>query len=184
MERCWIGLVALLAGVLLAATASAQEYGSEWDEPVDDGTVGLRAGIGFTADPGTFLMALGLPLEFGESVALGPYVQFGIDDHATIVAPGASLEYRFDTSRARDPIVRRLIPFMQAGAAGVFIHKERRGNDDDEVGLNISVGFGLEYLFRDGIAVGSNMRFNALPFEVSDEHFFFSWEVATVRLRF
>ena len=101
-----------------------------------------------------------------------------------MLAPGANLEFRFDTSRSRDPLVRRLVPYLQVGAAGVYIHKERGGNDDDEFGLNLNAGFGLEYLFRDGIAVGSNMRFNALPFEVANEHFYFSWEVATVRFRF
>lgn len=181
----------LLTGCLTAALvlclvgpAAAQEQGSEWDSSSDEGGVGLRAGIGFTADPGTFLMGIGFPLQMSKSFAVGPHIQFGLDDDRVILSPGAQLEFSFDTSGAKDPVVRRLSPYVQLGISAVYIHKDRHGSDDDEVGLAISPGFGLEYAFSEGVSVGTNMRFNALPIEVSDEHFYFSWEVGTVRIAF
>jgi hypothetical protein len=176
-------LVLLLSLVLPAAGAGAQEW---YDEPVEEsGGVSVRGSVGFTADPKTFLMGLSVPISMGRNVHFSPLFQLGVDDGETIIAPSAQLEYHVDlSSSGRNEFVRRLRPILQLGAGFVFIHQEEPGKDDDEIGLLINSGLGLEFEVFEDLFLGTNLLFNVLPFEVSDENFFLSWHFASVRIRF
>ncbi len=149
------------------------------DEP-RTGRPSLRAGMGFTASPGTFLMAFEGDFFVSRSLSLGPLVQLGVSDDPVIVAPTLNFQWMFDLPSG----MQRLKPFAQWGLGAAYIHDDRRHHDDDDAGFLMNAGFGVEFCLSDFIAVGSNMLFNFLPDRVLGEHFFFSWQVATVTLRF
>ena len=48
----------------------------------------------------------------------------------------------------------------------------------------MNAGFGLDYILSDRLTIGSRMIFNFLPGGTLDETFYYSWEIAGVRLNF
>jgi len=144
----------------------------------------FRGGLGFTADPETFLTGLEFDFVATPNVSLGPLVQIGVSDKHTLVAPTLNARYRFFISDA-DKDLRRLKPFVNAGLGLVYMEKERRHRTDaDEVDFLLNTGFGLEYDLHESVAVGTHFLFNIVPWKVVDERFFFSWQVVTLTLRF
>ena len=183
----------LTLGVLLSGSgAPAQDWYEEPDpyyadsEPVAaTGTgVSARGAVGLTADPSSFLLGLGFPIDLNPWLAFTPHIQLGFDDEETIVAPTLNLEYHFDLRNSSNGLARRLHPYIQGGLGFAYIHKDRRGDDDDEVGFLLAPGLGLEFDLTENLALGSNVRFNVLPSEVSGENFFLSWEFVTLRVKF
>ncbi len=185
MVRTFAAVVVVAVGALAGASAHAQGWADDpYAEPLDAGP-SVRFGIGFTADPETFLLAAGVPVELTRRHVLTPLIELGVDDDDALLSGSINYEYHFDLSGGSDdPDLWRLHPYLQAGAGFTYIHKDRDGGDDDEAGLLIRTGFGLEYELSDGFLMGSGMAFNVLPFEVSDENFFFSWQLLTMRFRF
>ena len=57
----------------------------------------IGASIGFTADPGTFLLTLEAPFRVAPGITVGPLLQLGLSDDWTIVAPTANVRYAFDS---------------------------------------------------------------------------------------
>jgi len=195
-------LAALLTGALALAAAAPVASAQSWtgDDPAEDPAPGrsepapaqpdsrglsVRAGLGFTADPTTFLLHAAFPIELGPRVALAPNLDLGVDDDHVIFAPTLDLEARFDLSEVSDdPALRRVQPFVSGGLGFAYIHRDRRGDDDDEVGPLLAAGLGLEVEVQEDLFVGSQMRFNVLPVETSGEHFYFAWHLASVRVAF
>ncbi len=48
----------------------------------------------------------------------------------------------------------------------------------------IDFGVGIEYEISERFFIGTQMMFNFLPEKTLDEEFFFSWQIAGVRLAF
>jgi hypothetical protein len=160
---------AALGGALLGDVAAPELLGT------------VRAGIGFTADPTTFLMGLKGGFYAMPRFAIGAQLQIGVSDDDVIVAPTFNVEYLFDLPAEE---LDRLKPFVEGGLGFAYIHEDRRDHRDDEAGFLINFGFGLDYYVTDTIALGTSMLFNFLPDEVHDEHFFFSWQVIGARFDF
>lgn len=172
--RVCLGLVLVSSGAMGAAAQDTRA-----------GDVSIAASLGFTADPGSFLLGFEVPFNVTDDVSVGPLLQLGLDDDWTIVAPTANVRYAFDLSGASNPDVRRLRPFVQGGLGFAYLEKERSGRSDrDDTGFLFNMGGGVEYFITDNFALGSNVMFNILPDEVVDEHFFFSWQVGTARFVF
>ena len=144
----------------------------------------FRGGLGFTADPDTFLTALEFDFVATPNISLGPLIQIGVSDKHTLIAPTLNARYQFLISDA-DKDVARLKPFVNAGLGLVYMEKERKHRTDaDEVDFLLNTGFGLEYDLHESVSVGTHFLFNIVPWEVVDERFFFSWQVLTLTLRF
>ena len=93
-------LITAVVGLGVASPSIAQDWGGEDDdwavtsEPSPSNGLGsaapgwsLRAGLGFTADPDTFLLNFEVPYAFDRWVSVGPMFQIGFDKHDTIIAP-------------------------------------------------------------------------------------------------
>jgi hypothetical protein len=191
----WTACVALLAAPpALAQPASENPLSEETrqDSPRNQqdeaGPWSVSGGIGFTLDPGTFLVTLGAEYapDGAAGFSAGPLVQFGVSDNNTIIAPTVNGRYTFDLSDAKDDIARRLSPFVQGGLGFAYIDKERNApkNDKDEVGFLFNMGAGLEFALSDSVSIGNSILFNVLPVRTARQNFFFSWQFATMRFRF
>ncbi len=166
---------------------TATDYGRD---PVDryrdeTGIVSLRTGLGFTADPDTFLLGFEGDYVFSDPFSTGVLVQLGVDDDLTMVSPVAYLRYRLDLGQL-SPSLERVEPYLQGGLGLTYWDVDHMGHfrnkDDTEFLMNF--GFGVEYRLTNHISAGSHMLFNVIPNEIFDERFYFSWEVATLRYRF
>lgn len=141
--------------------------------------VTAEAGIGFTADPGTFLLAIEADYWIEHNVAIGPLVQFGLSDDDTIVAPTINAKGVFDINQ---PQLERLKPYVEGGVGFAYIDKD--GHDDSDTGLLLDFGFGANVALNDRVSLGTGVLFNFLPAELVDERFFFSWRVLSVGFQF
>src|SRR5688572_29421934 len=100
MTTSRIGITAVLC-CTLAMSASAQtryDTDTDYEQPASRNMAGpfsLRAGIGCTSSPTTFLMGFEGDYEVAEQFSLGVHVQLGLDDDDTIVSPVAYGRYRF-----------------------------------------------------------------------------------------
>lgn len=143
------------------------------------GTWSARSGIGFTEDPTTFLLALGADYFVTEDVSIGPLLQFGLDDDPFIFAPTLHVQYTLDLAD-----IDSLKPYLQAGLGFAYMQDYKRNGHEDDLGFLISTGAGVDWYFDDRMAVGTSLLLNALPDEVLNDEFFFSWQVVTLRFLF
>jgi hypothetical protein len=189
-------LAFLLASSLLApGTVVAQDWGDDDDwqpnEPALGGrtTAGppttpwsLRAGMGFTVDPDNFLLNFEVPYRFDPYVAAGPMIQVGLGDDRYLIAPTANLT--LTGANLFEGGMARFEPNLFAGIGFAVIENGQRGGSNRDSGFLVNAGVGLDYLLSDRLTIGSRMIFNFLPGGTLDETFFYSWEVAGVRLNF
>ena len=143
------------------------------------GSWSARSGIGFTGDPTTFLLALGVDYFVTEDVSIGPLLQFGLDDDPFIFAPTLNAQWTLDLAD-----IDRLKPYLQAGLGLAYFQDGDRNGDEDETGFLLNTGAGVDWYFDERMAVGTSLLLNVLPDEVLEEEFFFSWQVVTLRFLF
>jgi hypothetical protein len=154
-------------------------------EAADTSRWSAHAGGGFTLSPDTALLAVGLDYAIAPQLALGPLVQFGVDDNDTIVAPTANFRYRIDLSNADDAIVRRIEPYVQGGAGIAYVERDRGRRDRDDAEFMLNGGVGLDFRVAPKLSVGSAVLFNGMPVDdAAGERFFFSWQLLTARVHF
>ncbi len=172
----------ILAGMLAATSAAAQSRSARG--PAEDRRLSVQAGLGFTADPDAFLLEFEGDYRLGQGLSVGALLQLGLDDDFTLVSPAGYLRYSFDLSHLGSEL-GRVTPYVQAGLG--LTHIEIDGpvvGDDDDTGFLMNFGFGVEAPLTDSVSLGSKMLFNFLPDEVFGESFYFSWQVAGIRVRF
>ncbi len=200
----WTGLLAVL--LLAGAPAIAQDWGDDSSEdwaapqpaespapaPSSSGSSAYRpappgwsiqAGLGFTAEPDTFLINLDAPYFFNDWIALGPAMQIGFTETRTLVAPTGNVRVTIPDlpGRAFD----RVHPYGIAGMGFAVIENDKNRRDGDaDVGFLIDFGVGVEYQVSEKVFLGSQMIFNFLPEEVKREEFYFAWQVAGIRFDF
>jgi opacity protein-like surface antigen len=185
-------LILMMAPAVLAQTDYDDDpyettdpyYGQ--NDASDVGRFSLRTGLGFTADPESFLLGFEGDYAISENFSAGALLQLGVDDDRTIVSPVVYGRIRSDLGGI-DPDLRAIEPFIQLGLGLTYwdVDRPRPGSgttDDTEFLLN--TGFGAEYRITDHVSVGSMMLFNIVPDAIFGERFYFSWEVLTARYRF
>ena len=195
-----ISLLAALATALTAPTAAlAQDWGDDDDwsssdarttstSSVNDGTNSpttpwsLRAGMGFTSDPNNFLLAFELDYRFDQYVSVGPLFQIGLEDNRSIVAPTMNLNITIPNLPGE--FFERIKPNVFTGVGFAVIENEDKFGDDREAAFLVNAGFGLDYVLSERVSVGSRMILNFLPGRALGEEFFYTWEVASVKLSF
>ncbi len=190
-----IAIVTAFALGLATQSAFAQDWGAD---PSDDryapqapeyagGSAArtgwsIRTGLGFTADPDTFLLNFELPYAFDRWVSAGPMLQVGIDSDETIVAPTANVTVTIpDLPGER---YDRLHPYCLIGMGFAVLEDDSRRNNKRSAGFLVNFGFGLEYQLSERFFLGSQMMFNFLPEETLDEKFFYSWQIGGLRIAF
>ena len=189
-------LLFLLASSLLApALVVAQDWGDDDDWQPNENQLGgrttagppttpwsLRAGAGFTVDPDHFLLNFEVPYRFDQYVAVGPMIQVGLADDRYLIAPTANLT--ITGANLFEGEMARFEPNLFAGIGFAVIDNDERGGANRDSGFLVNAGVGLDYLLSDRLTIGSRMIFNFLPGGTLDETFFYSWEIAGVRLNF
>ncbi len=143
----------------------------------------IQTGIGFTADPDTFLLNLDAPYAFNDWISFGPAIQIGLESERTLVAPTANLRVTIPDlpGRAFD----RVHPYGIAGMGFAVIENDNGRRDGDAaVGFLIDFGAGVEYQVSEKVFLGTQMIFNLLPGEVKREEFYFAWQIAGIRFDF
>jgi hypothetical protein len=176
-------IACLLLGCCLAGSATAQ---TRRDRDGNAGHFGVRAGIGFTAGPSTFLTAFELPYYLTDRFSLGPQIQIGVDDRDTLVAPTLNARFApdFGQRNSSNEFVRGISPFLQGGVGLLYMQREFGRGDRDDTEFLFNLGLGLDFPLTERVSVGTQMMFNVIPDGVFDEKFFFSWQLANVQYRF
>jgi hypothetical protein len=178
----WIVVAGLFVpGVVWAqASSGGRTLSMEEEDPLS-----VAMGMGFTASPEAFLLGFEVDYRLAEGFSVGGTLQLGIEDDFTIVSPTGHLRYTFDLSGGGSDI-SRVRPFIQTGLGLTVIHINDTppGVDDDDTGFMMNFGFGTELVLTDAVSVGSKMLFNFMPDDVFNESFYYSWEIATIRVRF
>jgi len=178
---------AILATVLLTPGAA---HAASTATAADDRGWSVGGGIGLTASPTTFLMNFDLPYNFGNNLSLGPQMQIGVTGGATVVSMTANGRYDIDFSmgNAESATIR---PFVNAGLGFTY---ESIGPDFNIFGVSnsgtgflIAMGGGLEFRMTDHVSLESAVQFNIIASGAgpgNNDHFYWSWQMLGVRLRF
>lgn len=196
----WSLTAVMLATIGWAGAIDAQDWGesedgwSEDSEPYRESNESstsstpvttawsLRAGVGFTIDPNTFLMNFEVPYRFDQYVSLGPMVQVGVEEQRLLVAPTANLTLTIPNLPGES--LDRFHPNIFGGIGFAVIENDKRGGDKKSAGFLVNAGFGLDYQLSEHLSIGSRMIFNFLPERTLEQKFWYSWEVAGIRLAF
>lgn len=141
-----------------------------------------RVGVGFTADPESLHLNFELPYSFDRWVSAGPSVQVGLDDDNTIVAPTLDVNVRLAELSSLG--LERVRPYGIVGMGLAILDQDKRPGDNTDAGFLLNVGMGIEYEVSEHLFLGSQMKFNILPFQTLGQKFFYSWQVGGVRLAF
>ena len=173
----WPLVFSAVAALWLPAAAAADEV----DTPIS-----IEAGLGFTADPDSFLLGIALPWELSHEVSVGPLVQLGFDDDYTLVLPSINARYSFDLSTNDHAELRRLRPHVDLGVGFAYAKLDDVPSfvDDDDIEFMMNFGVGAEYRISRAWSLGSRMRINVMPGDLFGEDLIYSWEVAGFRFRF
>ncbi len=210
VPRPAIAWALLVAGLLFGgAPAMAQDWGDDTNDdwaasqpepaapapaprvrpfrrPGDDLGWSVRSGLGFTADPTTFLLNFEVPYAFESWFALGPMMQIGIEDEDTLVMPTINMTLKVPDLPGRN--FDRVHPYGFAGIGLAYIEREVRRNgqtdDRDGAGFLVTAGFGVEYQMSERVYFGSQMMLNFLPRQTEGENFIYSWQMGGIRFVF
>jgi len=142
---------------------------------------GFKAGLGFTADPGTFLMGFQGDFFITPNFTLGPLIQLGVSDNNFLFAPTLNLGAMFDLPMDG---FERFKPILHMGLGLAYLDWDGAHGHHSEARFLINFGLGFEYFITDYFALGTDLIFNVLPVELDDTHFFVAWQIVTVRFQF
>ncbi|MBI5849415.1 MAG: hypothetical protein HZB39_00015 [Planctomycetes bacterium] len=134
-----------------------------------------------TEDPDTLLLGGELDFPVSDRFLIGPMVQLGLDDHTTLFAPSLHGKYLFPPDHEQGST--RWTPFVQGGIGITYLSKDKPGAEDD-LGLLLQAGGGVEVRFDDQIGVATTILINVLPGGVFDENVYLSWQVVQFSFRF
>jgi hypothetical protein len=178
MRRFPLALLGLAVAFAASSAAAQQRLAPPTERPFS-----IQGGLGFTADPEGFMIGLEGDYRFHQDWSFAPRLRISFDDDLAIVATTGNLRYWIDLEDFTGS-VSDFSPFLQTGLGVSYIEKDDRRGDDDDAGLLVTIGGGVEARLTDELSLTSTMEFNIHPDDVLNENFFFSWEVAALRVRF
>lgn len=174
-----LAALALLAGC--AGIAAPQgELGHS--RRADEGEVQAVGGLGVTDDPDAILFGGQVDFFVAPELAVGPKLQLGVDSNSLIFAPSVNVKKVFpidDGGRQS-----RWRPFVQGGVGFAWLNEEKRVGQDDDVGVMLSVGGGVEVFLDERFSLSTGIDLNILPGEVLDESTFLSLRLIEMGVRF
>jgi hypothetical protein len=142
----------------------------------------VKGGLGFTADPDTFLLGFEFDRPLQQQISLVGRLELGLEDDLVLLSPTLGARYWFDLTRTNLGGLRPLRPYVNGGMGLSYFGLDE--NRDDKVGFLVALGFGAEWPLTRQIALGTDMRFNIIPVGADGENFYFAWEVLGMRYRF
>lgn len=176
----WRPLLAVFAAA--CGTIAAPQGEPDYSRRADEGEVQAIGGLGITDSPDTFLAGGQVDFYVAEEIAVGPKLQLGVDSNDVIFAPSVNVKKVF-------PIVdgarqSRWRPFVQGGLGLAWMREERRNGKDDDLGIMLSAGGGVEVFLNEKVSLGAGLDLNILPGEVLDESTFLSLRLIEMGVRF
>lgn len=169
-------VLALACQLMMSSTANAQAV------PADLAKLwSLRGGLGFTADPNTFLINFEAERFMRDEVAVGVAIQLGVADDKLLVSPILFARYILDLSGSTNDLVKKAKPFAQAGLGLTYFDDDAGSERKGQEGFLMSFGLGVDYPLNGTIDIGSRMLINVIPGKVRGEGLYFSWEVLSIR---
>jgi hypothetical protein len=141
----------------------------------------IEPGLGLTAGPSTFLMAVTAGKFIEHNFALGPMVQLGVSGDDVFFAPTVNARGVFDLEGQG---LERVKPYVEGGLGLAYVEKDHHSGDDDEWGFLVNMGTGVDIELERNITLGTGFIFNFMPSEVEGEHFIFSWKILQLCLYF
>jgi len=179
------GLAFALAALAACSTTGSPAPRVQDAPPVgpQEGEVRGFVGAGFTAGPGAFLIPAEVDFHIRDDVAIGPRLQLAVDDDVTIFAPTFHAKKLFELTQDGAP--SRWRPYAQGGIGLAWLEKDRpRGRDDDDVGLVLQLGGGVEYTLDSDITLSTGIDVNLLPSDLVGEDIYVSFNLVQIGFRF
>jgi hypothetical protein len=138
------------------------------------------AGIGFTDGPDSFLVGFELDFWQSDRLAIGPMLQLGLDDNVEMFAPSLHAKYRFPLGSD----TKRLSAFAQGGIGILALERDQLPGDDDDVGLMLQMGGGIEFQLESNAFLASTILIDLMPDDVLGENAIFTWQLVQVGWKF
>jgi hypothetical protein len=163
-----------------SATWSASENSSSSGR--DDSAWSARGAVGFTAQPGTFLMSVEVPWRFDKLFSVGPLIQLGVADDEIYFAPTLQVYLHPPLGDGLEAIQ----PYAHAGVGLAYLERKDRapGRDEEDADFQFTAGLGVEYELRKDFFMGTGMLFNVVPGGAAGKNFVFGWQLLTFRHAF
>ena len=167
---------------LLAAPEWPRLEAPRWQESRDSTrAASFNVGVGFTVDPGMLLLSGEVDVPVAEHSFVGPLLQLGVSDDRFMLAPAAVFRHELPL---QDPALDRLTPWIEAGAGFVYAHLDRRRGSDDDLGLLLLLGGGVEFKLSERLAARFGVLIDILPIDVFGDHLFLSVQLISLTFRF
>ncbi|HLG21022.1 MAG TPA: hypothetical protein VI895_14570 [Bdellovibrionota bacterium] len=168
--------VVLICAVSMAASSAlAQDF--QFSDRSRAQTLSMGGGLGFTLSPDLFLMGVEGHYFVHQNIAVGPLLQFGVDDNIFLLSPSLNVRGVFDLPAPG--FAKRVKPFVQAGAGLSYIDVDRRG---DDTSFLINMGFGTDVYLTTNFALETSILFNITP--NFDDNFYFAWQFISAQYHF
>ena len=167
--------VSLIAGI---SAPKAEEF--SYSDRSRTGTFTSGAAFGFTLDPDLFLFGVEGDYFVHHNIAVGPMVQFGMDDDVFLLSPTANVRGVFDLPTYG--FGRRIKPFGQFGVGFSYVDVDAGPFNGDDTSFLINFGFGADVYLTTNIVLGTNVLFNITP--NFNDNFYFAWQFITARYHF
>lgn len=179
-----VAALAAMVPALLPEKVSAQDATGDpiARRPAADEGWSVKGGLGFTANPDTFLMNLEAQRTIGDWLAIGPMLQLGFDDHWTFAAP--TLDATVRPFHFSGEGWERIVPYAFVGAGVGILHDDDARGDDTSAGLLIDVGGGIEFRVTEHVYLVTQMMFDFLPEQTQGQKFVYAWQVGGLRYAF
>ncbi|CAG1771828.1 hypothetical protein BAC2_01989 [uncultured bacterium] len=146
-----------------------------------DYSIGFAPGLMF--DPFGFAFTADMDFWVLPQLSFGPQVQLGVNDRTFF--------FGFTPSVKGSLVLRgieRFQPYTWLGIGIAFVSRARRDVnrdfDNNELGLLIAWGLGIDYHLLRGFSLGSGFIFNFIATEAAGERFILILEIARVRFHF
>ena len=120
-----------------SSASSSTRSGSIFTNTSRRGTASLKAGLGFTLDPDTFLMGIEGSYHVHPNFSVGPLLQAGVSGKRTLIAPTLNVHGIMDLP---PHAFSRLKPYLQGGIGMAYLEENNRPGDNDDEGFLFNLG--------------------------------------------
>ena len=141
----------------------------------------IAAGIGFTASPGSLLVAGEADIPIASQSSVGPLLQIGVTDQRVLFAP--AFHFRHEFALPAETGIRGLTPWVQVGAGLLYAYESLPRGSHDDVGPLLLLGGGVEWALGSQVSARVGALLDVMPAEVLDEHLILSVQLFALSFR-
>jgi opacity protein-like surface antigen len=146
-----------------------------------DFTVGFAPGLMFS--PFGFAASFDMQFWVLPQLSFGPQVQIGVNDDTFFLGVAPTVKGTLVLKG-----IERFQPYASLGVGLAFVSRDRgsvdRDFDNNEVGLLIAFGLGVDYHLWRHFSLGSGLIFDFIATEAAGERFIVVLEIVRVRFHF